>query len=67
MTWVEHVQVDDKSLTHSLYKDTVCNSQAYGAKKWIVTLQRMCERFAFSVGSRITPGHELEGGTYFPN
>ncbi|KAL3525079.1 hypothetical protein ACH5RR_013451 [Cinchona calisaya] len=61
VTWVEHVQVDDKSLTHHLYKDIVCNSQAYGANRWIVTLQRMCERFAFSMGSRIAPGHELEG------
>nr|XP_027075886.1 homeobox-leucine zipper protein HDG11-like [Coffea arabica] len=61
VAWVEHVQVDDISLTHPLYKDMVCDSQAYGAKKWIVTLQRMCERFAFSMGPRSTPRHELEG------
>ncbi|XP_027075663.1 homeobox-leucine zipper protein HDG11-like [Coffea arabica] len=61
VAWVEHVQVDDRSLTHPLYKDMVCDSQAYGAKRWIVTLQRMCERFAFSLGPIPTPGHELEG------
>ncbi|XP_027177964.1 homeobox-leucine zipper protein HDG11-like [Coffea eugenioides] len=61
VAWVEHVQVDDISLTHPLYKDMVCDSQAGGAKRWIVTLQRMCERFAFSMGPRYTPGHELEG------
>ncbi|KAL3527400.1 hypothetical protein ACH5RR_012056 [Cinchona calisaya] len=61
VTWVEHVQVDDKSPTHQLYKDVVHDSQAYGARRWIITLQRMCERFAFSTGSRTIPRHELEG------
>ncbi|KAK4430476.1 Homeobox-leucine zipper protein ROC8 [Sesamum alatum] len=61
VTWIEHVQVDDKSLTHRLYRDLVCGCQAYGAKRWITTLQRMCERFAFSMGLTTTHKHELEG------
>ncbi|GFP82392.1 homeobox-leucine zipper protein roc8 [Phtheirospermum japonicum] len=61
VTWVEHIQVDDKSLTHRLYRDLVRTCQAYGAKRWITTLQRMCERFAFSMGLITTPKHELEG------
>ncbi|KAI3451346.1 hypothetical protein Pfo_008011 [Paulownia fortunei] len=61
ITWIEHVQVDDKSLTHRLYRDLVCGCQAYGAKRWIATLQRMCERFTFSTGLTTTPKHELEG------
>ncbi|KAK4411929.1 Homeobox-leucine zipper protein HDG11 [Sesamum angolense] len=50
VTWIEHVQVDDKSLTHRLYRDLVCGCQAYGAKRWITTLQRMPEKLneAFS-------------------
>ncbi|EYU41404.1 hypothetical protein MIMGU_mgv1a0024752mg, partial [Erythranthe guttata] len=61
VTWIEHVQVDDKLSTHRLYRDFVCGSQAYGAKRWIITLQRMCERFAFSNGLIATPTNELEG------
>ncbi|KAL5811896.1 hypothetical protein ACOSQ3_026846 [Xanthoceras sorbifolium] len=48
VTWVEHVEVDDKIQTHRLYRDLICGStSAYGAERWIVTLQRMCEKFAF--------------------
>nr|GMC62467.1 homeobox-leucine zipper protein ROC8-like [Ipomoea batatas] len=46
VTWIEHVQVDDKTQTHRLYRDLICGSQAYGANRWIVTLQRMCERLS---------------------
>ncbi|KAM1966268.1 hypothetical protein ACFX15_046513 [Malus domestica] len=34
-----------KTQTHQLYRDLICSSVAYGAERWIVTLQRMCERF----------------------
>ncbi|XP_051117799.1 homeobox-leucine zipper protein ROC8-like [Andrographis paniculata] len=61
ITWIEHVQVDDKALTHRLFRELVCGCQAYGAKRWIATLQRMCERFAFSMGLTITNRNELEG------
>lgn len=49
VTWVEHVEVDDKIQTHRLYRDLVCGRIAYGAQRWIATLQRMCERFACSI------------------
>ncbi|XP_018506060.2 homeobox-leucine zipper protein HDG11-like [Pyrus x bretschneideri] len=45
ITWIEHMEVDDKTQTHRLYRDLICSSVAYGAERWIVTLQRMCERF----------------------
>ncbi|KAK2999925.1 hypothetical protein RJ639_024200 [Escallonia herrerae] len=62
VTWVEHVEVDDRSPIHRLYRDLVCSGQSYGAKRWITTLQRICERFAYSLGSRATqPSHELDG------
>ncbi|CAA0813484.1 Homeobox-leucine zipper protein HDG11 [Striga hermonthica] len=61
VTWIEHVHVDDKSLTHRLYRDLVRGCQAYGAKRWITTLQRMCERFAFSRGEIPAPRNGLEG------
>ncbi|KAL8476438.1 hypothetical protein ACS0TY_028926 [Phlomoides rotata] len=59
VTWIEHVEVDDKSLTHRLYRDVV--SYAYGAKRWITTLQRMCDRLTCSMGIATSPRHELEG------
>ncbi|KAL7263537.1 hypothetical protein ACSBR1_001655 [Camellia fascicularis] len=47
ITWVEHVEVDDKVVTHRLYTDFICRGLAYGAHRWVLTLQRMCQRFAF--------------------
>ncbi|XP_057492623.1 homeobox-leucine zipper protein ROC8-like isoform X2 [Actinidia eriantha] len=61
VTWVEHVEVDDKSQTHRLYRDLVSGGSAYGAQRWIVTLQRMSERLAFALAGTILPSHELGG------
>ncbi|XP_048328590.2 homeobox-leucine zipper protein ROC8 [Ziziphus jujuba] len=55
VTWVEHVEVDDKTQTHRLYRDLVCSSIAYGAERWIVTLQKMCERIACSLAESSPP------------
>ncbi|GFZ09718.1 homeodomain GLABROUS 12 [Actinidia rufa] len=49
ITWVEHVEVDDKSLTHRLYRDLIFHNLAYGAERWLFTLQRMCERFVYEM------------------
>ncbi|XP_043695075.1 homeobox-leucine zipper protein ROC8-like isoform X2 [Telopea speciosissima] len=46
VTWVEHVEVEDKNPTHRIYWDLVHSGMAFGAERWISTLQRMCERFA---------------------
>lgn len=41
--------MDDKSQTHRIYRDLVCGNHniAYGAERWILTLERMCERFFY--------------------
>ncbi|XP_039170506.1 homeobox-leucine zipper protein ROC8 [Eucalyptus grandis] len=49
VTWVEHVEVDDKNQSHKLFRDLVCGGLTYGAERWAITLQRMCERFAYSM------------------
>ncbi|KAF3965987.1 hypothetical protein CMV_009874 [Castanea mollissima] len=49
VTWVEHVEVDDKTQTHRLYRDLICSNIAYGAARWVVTLKRMCERYTYSM------------------
>ncbi|PIA26703.1 hypothetical protein AQUCO_09100087v1 [Aquilegia coerulea] len=46
ITWVEHVEVEEKTPSHRLYRDLVNSGMAFGAERWLATLQRMCERFA---------------------
>ncbi|KDP45798.1 hypothetical protein JCGZ_17405 [Jatropha curcas] len=46
VTWVEHVEIEDKTPTHRLYRDLIYSGMAFGAERWLATLQRMCERFA---------------------
>ncbi|KAI5336356.1 hypothetical protein L3X38_015623 [Prunus dulcis] len=60
VTWIEHVEVDDKTQTHRLYRDLICSNVAYGAERWIVTLQRMCERFDYSM-DEVAPSCEFGG------
>ncbi|KAJ6766774.1 HOMEOBOX-LEUCINE ZIPPER PROTEIN MERISTEM L1 [Salix purpurea] len=47
VTWVEHVEVDDRTQTHRLYRDLICGRSAYGAERWIASLRRICERLTF--------------------
>ncbi|CAI8590367.1 unnamed protein product [Vicia faba] len=50
VTWVEHVEVEDKIHTHPVYRNLISNFNLYGAESWIKELQRMCERsFSFFV------------------
>ncbi|KAJ0987295.1 hypothetical protein J5N97_005651 [Dioscorea zingiberensis] len=45
VTWVEHMEIEEKTPTHRLYRDLVNCGVAFGAQRWLATLQRMCERF----------------------
>nr|GLL35367.1 homeobox-leucine zipper protein HDG11 [Ipomoea trifida] len=45
VTWVEHVEVEDKVILHKLYRDVIQSGIAFGAERWLTVLQRMCERF----------------------
>ncbi|KAH7569529.1 hypothetical protein JRO89_XS06G0179300 [Xanthoceras sorbifolium] len=53
--WVEHVEVDDRSV-HNLYRSLVNSGLAFGAKRWVATLDRQCERLASSMASNIPVG-----------
>ncbi|KAF3325657.1 homeobox-leucine zipper protein ROC2 [Carex littledalei] len=55
VTWVEHVEVDDRSV-HNLYKPLVNSGLAFGAKRWVGTLDRQCERLASVMASNIPSG-----------
>ncbi|GAB4830928.1 Homeobox-leucine zipper protein MERISTEM L1 [Ancistrocladus abbreviatus] len=51
--WVEHVEVDDRAV-HNLYRSLVNSGLAFGAKRWVATLDRQCERLASVMASNIS-------------
>ncbi|KAF9688296.1 hypothetical protein SADUNF_Sadunf02G0182800 [Salix dunnii] len=55
VTWVEHVEVDDRGV-HNLYKQLVSSGHAFGAKRWVATLDRQCERLASAMATNIPAG-----------
>ncbi|KAJ7981306.1 Homeobox leucine zipper protein [Quillaja saponaria] len=55
VTWVEHVEVDDRGV-HDLYKQLVSSGHAFGAKRWVATLDRQCERLASAMATHIPTG-----------
>uniref|UniRef100_A0A804MA26 Homeodomain leucine zipper family IV protein n=1 Tax=Zea mays TaxID=4577 RepID=A0A804MA26_MAIZE len=52
VTWVEHVEVDDRSV-NGIYKLLVDSGLAFGARRWVGTLDRQCERLASVMASNI--------------
>ncbi|XP_019224886.1 PREDICTED: homeobox-leucine zipper protein GLABRA 2 isoform X2 [Nicotiana attenuata] len=52
VTWVEHLECQ-KSIVHSLYRVIVNSGQAFGARRWMATLQQQCERLLFSMATNI--------------
>ena len=55
------MEVYDETETHGLYRDVLRSHIAYGAERWIITLQRMCERFVFSSPEIIPINENAEG------
>ncbi|XP_054776944.1 homeobox-leucine zipper protein MERISTEM L1-like [Prosopis cineraria] len=55
VTWIEHVEVDDRNL-HNIYRPLVNSGVAFGAKRWVATLDRQCERIASSMACNIPAG-----------
>ncbi|KAI5084850.1 hypothetical protein GOP47_0001019, partial [Adiantum capillus-veneris] len=62
VTWVEHVEADPQGV-NSLYQTYVDNGMAFGAVRWLCTLQRQCERVATVLANNM-PSRDL---TVFPN
>ncbi|PKI53430.1 hypothetical protein CRG98_026120 [Punica granatum] len=50
VTWVEHVEVEEKLPAHRFYRDLIYSGLAFGAERWLATLERMCERIACLMG-----------------
>ncbi|KAF5820845.1 putative transcription factor & lipid binding HD-SAD family [Helianthus annuus] len=55
VTWVEHVEVDDRAV-HDIYRSLVNSGLAFGARRWVATLDRRCERLASAMASNIPGG-----------
>ncbi|KAJ7967654.1 Homeobox-leucine zipper protein like [Quillaja saponaria] len=55
VTWIEHVEVDDRSV-HNIYRPLVNSGLAFGARRWVVTLDRQCERLASLMANNIPAG-----------
>ncbi|XP_019071156.2 homeobox-leucine zipper protein HDG11-like [Solanum lycopersicum] len=66
VTWVEHVQIFEKYQVNRIFRDLLCGREAYGAKRWIVTLQRMSERNSFSMGTTYPTTHDFKGVFHDP-
>ncbi|XP_048544395.1 homeobox-leucine zipper protein ROC8-like [Triticum urartu] len=49
VTWVEHMEIEDKSPIGPLYRDIVQSGAAFGAHRWVAALHRACERYASSL------------------
>ena len=47
--------MDDRSV-HSIYKPLVNSGLAFGARRWVSTLDRQCERLASVMASNIPSG-----------
>ncbi|XP_039048256.1 homeobox-leucine zipper protein ANTHOCYANINLESS 2-like [Hibiscus syriacus] len=55
VTWVEHAEYDE-SLIHQLYRPLLSSGMAFGAQRWVATLQRQCECLAILMSSTVPTG-----------
>nr|GEV73703.1 homeobox-leucine zipper protein meristem L1-like [Tanacetum cinerariifolium] len=55
VTWVEHVEFDDRAI-HDIYRSLVNSGLAFGAQRWVATLDRQCERLASAMANNIPAG-----------
>ncbi|XP_047331528.1 homeobox-leucine zipper protein HDG12-like [Impatiens glandulifera] len=44
VTWVEHVELEDKAPIHRLYKDVIFRGLAFTADRWVQTLSTSCHK-----------------------
>lgn len=56
---MEHVEVEDNELYSNIYKPLVDSCIAFGAKRWVATLDRQCERIACTMATNIPPTDNL--------
>uniref|UniRef100_A0A0C9RPZ3 TSA: Wollemia nobilis Ref_Wollemi_Transcript_4242_2947 transcribed RNA sequence n=1 Tax=Wollemia nobilis TaxID=56998 RepID=A0A0C9RPZ3_9CONI len=52
VTWVEHAEYDNIGV-HRIFRSMVNSGMAFGAQRWLATLQRQCERITFITASNV--------------
>ncbi|KAL6652206.1 hypothetical protein ACP70R_011131 [Stipagrostis hirtigluma subsp. patula] len=57
VTWVEHTEYDEASV-HHLYRPLLRSGLAFGAGRWLATLQRQCECLAILMSSIAVLEHD---------
>ncbi|CAN6461037.1 unnamed protein product [Victoria cruziana] len=50
VTWVEHIEVEDRAV-HPTFRHLLLSGSAFGAHRWIANLQRQCDRVASLMSS----------------
>ncbi|KAG9153315.1 hypothetical protein Leryth_018032 [Lithospermum erythrorhizon] len=55
VTWIEHFEVEDR-VVNNIYRSLVTSGLAFGAKCWVTTLDRQCERLASTISNNIPVG-----------
>ncbi|XP_074562171.1 homeobox-leucine zipper protein ROC8-like [Curcuma longa] len=66
VTWVEHVEIEENNLIPVLFEDLIDSGFAFGAQRWLATLQRMCDRLSCLAIAGL-PTRELGGKTMTPS
>jgi len=54
VTWVEHVEVEEKHVQDEVVREFVKSGVAFGAERWLAVLKRQCERMASHMATNIT-------------
>ncbi|EFJ23154.1 hypothetical protein SELMODRAFT_450555 [Selaginella moellendorffii] len=54
VTILQHMEYDDRQV-NNMYRGLVSSGLAFGAKRWLATLQRQCERLAVLLATNISP------------
>ncbi|XP_020872468.1 homeobox-leucine zipper protein HDG4 [Arabidopsis lyrata subsp. lyrata] len=54
VTWVEHVEVEEKLVQDEMVREYVKSGVAFGAERWLAVLKRQCERMASFMATNIT-------------
>lgn len=57
--------MEDRGSTHWLFRDLIHSGLAFGAERWLATLQRMSERFACLMVTS-SSNQDLGGGNVRP-
>eukprot|EP00250_Pteridium_aquilinum_P014469 c22012_g1_i1 orf=96-2435(+) len=54
VTWLEHVEVEEQQAIHPIFRTLVSSGLAFGARRWLATLQRHCESLVSLLASNIS-------------